>query len=88
MARYSFSKLEDGEAVAFDPDHDVFLFDNAFVTPDSVSVLSRPASVVFCAQNRCVALLGVTIDRLNSRNVLFDGYDLSDPAASPLSALA
>lgn len=86
MARYSFSSLDDGDAVQFNPDCDVFVFDNCFVTPDSVSVLSRPASVVFCAQNRRVTLIGVTVDQLHAGNVDFDGYDLGDPAVAPLAA--
>ena len=86
MARYSFSSLGDGDSVSFDPSRDVFVFDNCFVTPDSVSVLSRPASVVFSAQNRRVTLVGVTVDQLNSDNVSFVGYDFEDPAAAPLAA--
>ena len=88
MARYSFSSLDDDAAVSFDPNRDVFVFDNWFITPDSVSVLSRSASVVISAHNRRVTLIGVTVDQLNSDNVFFVGYDFSDEAASPLASAA
>jgi hypothetical protein len=57
-----------------------------FLTPESVSVLSCPASVVLFARNRRVTLVGVTVDRLTSENVRFVGYDLD--AALPLAATA
>lgn len=90
MAKYSFSSFDDGEALAFHPGNDVLLFDNCFLTPDSVSVLACPASVVLLAQNRRVTLIGVTVDQLNANNVRFVGYDMQDaaPPESPLVELA
>jgi hypothetical protein len=85
LAKYSFSSLDDDEAVTFDPSNDVLLFDNCFLTPDSVSVLSCAASVVLLAQNRRVRLIGVTVDQLSADNVRFVGYDLRD--ASPVAVL-
>jgi len=79
VAKYQFSSIDDGDAVTFDPGCDVLLFDNCFVTPDTVSVLSRGASVVMRAQNRRLTLIGVTVDQLNADNVRFVGYDMSDP---------
>jgi len=79
VAKYQFSAIDDGDAVTFDPGNDVLLFDNCFVTPDAVSVLSRAASVVMRAQNRRLTLIGVTVDQLNADNVRFVGYDMNDP---------
>jgi len=80
VAKYYFSSFLDGEAVPFDPESDVFYFDNWFVTPGSVSVLACAASVVLLAENRRVTLTGVTVDQLNPENVHFAGYDLRDRA--------
>ena len=82
MATYFFSSFTDGDAVAFDPQADVFLFDNWFLSPDSVSVLSRLASVVLMAENRRVTLTGVTVDQLTSSNVHFVGYNLAEPVSA------
>ena len=82
MATYCFSSFTDGDAVAFDPQADVFLFDNWFLSPDAVSVLSRRASIVLMAENRRVTLIGVTVDQLNASNVHFVGYNLTEPAAA------
>lgn len=79
MATYYFSSFTDGDAVAFDPQADVFLFDNWFLSPDAVSVLSRIASVVLMAENRRVTLIGVTIEQLNASNVHFVGYNMAEP---------
>ena len=82
MATYFFSSFTDGDAVAFDPRVDVFMFDNWFLSPDAVSVLSRFASVVLMAENRRVTLTGVTVDQLNASNVHFVGYNLAEPAST------
>lgn len=82
MATYCFSSLTDGDAVAFDPQADVLLFDNWFLSPDAVSVLSRVASVVLMAENRRVTLTGVTVDQLNASNVHFVGYNLAEPVSA------
>ena len=82
MATYFFSSLTDGDAVAFDPRADVLMFDNWFLSPDAVSVLSRFASVVLMAENRRVTLTGVTLDQLNASNVHFVGYNLAEPPAA------
>ncbi len=87
MAKYYFSRLDDGDAVTFNPGSDVLLFDNCFLTPDAVSVLSCAASVVLLAQNRRITLIGVTVDQLSAENVLFPGYDLRD-AAPPVAVLS
>jgi hypothetical protein len=81
VAHYRFSSLDDGHAVTFDPAKDVLFFDNCFVTPGSVHVLSCPASVVFLAENRRVILIGVTVDQLTATNVHFVGYDLRESVA-------
>ena len=73
--KYRFSTMEDGDAVTFNPDHDVFLFDNCLTTPDSVTVLSCAASVVLSVKNRRITLTGVTVDQLSEANVHFVGYD-------------
>ena len=82
MATYRFSTFLDGDAVAFDPDADVFLFDNWFLSPGSVSVLSRLASVVLMAENRRVTLTGVTVDQLNASNMHFVGYNRTEPVSA------
>ena len=87
MATYYFSSFTDGDAVAFDPQADVFLFDNWFLSPGAVSVLSRLASVVLMAENRRVTLTGVTIEQLNASNVKFVAYNLTEPV-SALAAVA
>ena len=79
---YLFSSLADGDAVAFDPQADVFMFDNWFLSPDAVSVLSQRHSVVLLAENRRVTLTGVTIDQLNASNVHFMGYDPAEPVSA------
>ena len=82
MATYRFSTFLDGDAVAFDPDADVFLFDNWFLSPGAVAVLSRPASVVLMAENRRVTLTGVTVDQLSASNMRFVGYNLTEPVSA------
>ena len=82
MATYFFSSFTDGDAVAFDPRADVLTFDNWFLSPDAVSVLSRLASVVLMAENRRVTLTGVTVDQLNASNIHFVGYNLAEPASA------
>ena len=82
MATYRFSTFIDGDAVAFDPDADVFLFDNWFLSPGSVSVLSCRASVVLMAENRRVTLTGVTIDQLSASNMNFVGYNMAEPVSA------
>jgi len=82
LATYYFSSFTDGDAVPFDPRADVFLFDNWFLSPDAVIVLSRLASVVLKAENRRVTLTGVTVDQLNASNVHFVGYNLTEPASA------
>lgn len=82
MATYFFSSFTDGDAVAFDPEADVFMFDNWFLSPDSVTVLSRLMSVVLMAENRQVTLIGVTVDQLTASNIHFVGYDLAEPESA------
>ena len=82
MAKYFFSSFSDGDAVAFDPQADVLTFDNWFLTPDAVSVLSQRHSVVLLAENRRITLTGVTVDQLNASNVYFVGYDLAEPVSA------
>ena len=82
MAKYFFSSFNDGDAIAFDPQADVLMFDNWFLSPDAVSVLSRLHSVVLLAENRRVTLTGVTVDQLNASNVHFVGYDLAEPVSA------
>ena len=82
MATYFFSSLADGDAVAFDPRADVLTFDNWFLSPDAVSVLSQRHSVVLLAENRRVTLTGVTVDQLTASNVHFVGYNLAEPASA------
>jgi hypothetical protein len=60
----------------------VLLFDNWFLSPDAVSVLSRNLSVVLMAENRRVTLTGVTVDQLSASNVHFIGYNLGEPASA------
>ena len=81
MAKYFFSSFSDGDAIAFDPQADVFTFDNWFLSPDAVSVLSQRHSVVLLAENRRVTLTGVTVDQLTASNVHFVGYNLAEPAS-------
>jgi hypothetical protein len=82
LATYYFSSFLDGDAVAFDPDADVFLFDNWFLSPGSVSVLSCRASVVLMAENRRVTLTGVTIEQLSASNVNFVAYNMTEPVSA------
>ena len=82
MATYFFSSVIDGDAVAFDPDADVFLFDNWFLSPGSVSVLSCRASVVLMAENRRVTLTGVTVDQLSASNMHFVAYNMAEPVSA------
>jgi len=82
LATYRFSTFLDGDAIAFDPDADVFLFDNWFLSPGSVSVLSCRASVVLMAEHRRVTLTGVTIDQLSASNMHFVGYNLTEPVSA------
>ena len=82
MAKYFFSAFSDGDAVAFDPQADVFMFDNWLLSPDAVSVLSRLHSVVLLADHRRVTLTGVTVDQLNASNVHFVGYDFAEPVSA------
>ena len=80
MAKYRFSSFSDGDAVTFDPAKDVLFFDNCFVTPGAVSLLSCPASVVLLADNQRITLIGTTVDQLGPDNVRFVGYDMKDAA--------
>jgi hypothetical protein len=82
LATYYFSSFEDGDAAAFDPRADVFLFDNWFLAPGSVAVLSQRASVVLKADNRRVTLTGVTVDQLNASNVSFAAYNIAEPVSA------
>ena len=82
MAKYFFSSFSDGDAIAFDPQADVFTFDNWLLSPDAVSVLSQRHSVVLLAEHRRVTLTGVTVDQLSAANVRFVGYDLAEPVSA------